>query len=100
MKGITKFVITDILKNRIILFYVLILGLFSWSVFSLEDNISKGILCLLNIILLTVPLISIIFSNIYMYNSAEFIELLVSQPVKRSSIWAALLQKLLMHSAH
>ncbi|MGB4840057.1 MAG: ABC transporter permease subunit, partial [Saprospiraceae bacterium] len=90
MKGITVFVITDILKNRIILFYALILGVFSWSVFSLEDNTSKGILSLLNIILLTVPLVSIIFSNIYMYNSAEFVELLVSQPVKRSSIWAAL----------
>ena len=82
MKGITKFVITDILKNKIILFYALILCVFSWSIFSLEDNTSKGIMSLLNIILLTVPLVSIIFSNIYMYNSAEFIELLVSQPVK------------------
>jgi Cu-processing system permease protein len=45
---------------------------------------------LLNIILLTVPLVSIIFGNIYMYNSAEFIELLVSQPVKRSAIWSSL----------
>ena len=90
MKGITKFVITDILKNKIILFYGLILCVFSWSIFSLEDNTSKGIMSLLNIILLTVPLVSIIFSNIYMYNSAEFIELLVSQPVKRSSIWTSL----------
>lgn len=90
MKGITKFVITDILKNKIILFYALILCVFSWSIFSLEDNTSKGIMSLLNIILLTVPLVSIIFSNIYMYNSAEFIELLVSQPVKRSSIWTSL----------
>jgi Cu-processing system permease protein len=90
MKGITAFVVSDILKNRIIILYALVLGVFSWSIFSLEDNASKGILSLLNIILLTVPLVSIIFSNIYMYNSAEFIELLVSQPVKRSSIWAAL----------
>ena len=90
MNKITAFVISDILKNKIILFYALVLAVFSWSVFSLEDNTSKGILSLLNIILLTVPLVSIIFANIYMYNSAEFIELLVSQPVKRSSIWAAL----------
>ncbi len=89
-QGITKFVITDILKNRIILIYTLILCVFSWSIFSLEDNTSKGIMSLLNIILLTVPLVSIIFANIYMYNSAEFIELLVSQPVKRSAIWSSL----------
>ena len=90
MRGITKFVIIDILKNRIILIYTLILCVFSWSIFSLEDNTSKGIMSLLNVILLTVPLVSIIFGNIYMYNSAEFIELLVSQPVKRSAIWSSL----------
>jgi Cu-processing system permease protein len=90
MRGITKFVIADILKNKIILFYLLVLIIFSWSIFSLEDNTSKGIMSLLNIILLIVPLVSIIFANIYMYNSAEFIELLVSQPVKRATIWTSL----------
>lgn len=90
MRGITKFVIADILKNKIILFYLLVLIIFSWSIFSLEDNTSKGIMSLLNIILLIVPLVSIIFANIYMYNSAEFIELLVSQPVKRATIWMSL----------
>ncbi|MFZ1751459.1 MAG: ABC transporter permease subunit [Saprospiraceae bacterium] len=87
MKKITGFVITDILKNKIVLIYTLVLAVFAWSVFSLEDNTAKGILSLLNLILLTVPLVSIIFSNIYVYNSGEFIELLVSQPVKRSTIW-------------
>jgi len=90
MKKITGFVITDILKNKIILIYTLILVVFSWSVFSLEDNTAKGVLSLLNVILLTVPLVSIIFSNIYMYNSSEFIELLVSQPIQRKTIWASL----------
>ena len=37
-----------------------------------------------------VPLISMIFSAIYMYNSSEFIELLVSQPLKRKTIWLGL----------
>ncbi|MFZ1561318.1 MAG: ABC transporter permease subunit [Saprospiraceae bacterium] len=90
MKKITGFVITDILKNKIILIYTLILAVFSWSVFSLEDNTAKGVLSLLNVILLTVPLVSIIFSNIYMYNSSEFIELLVSQPIQRKTIWSGL----------
>jgi len=37
-----------------------------------------------------VPLVSLIFSAIYMYNSSEFIELLVSQPLKRKAIWLSL----------
>ena len=78
---------TDILRNRIVLLYTLFLFITSFSMFSLEDNTSKGLLSLLNIILIIVPLVSIIFSTIYIYNSAEFIELLVSQPLKRKTIW-------------
>ena len=81
---------TDILRNRIVLIYTIFLFAVSFSMFSLEDNISKGLLSLLNIILIIVPLVSIIFSTIYIYNSAEFIELLVSQPLKRKSIWLSL----------
>ena len=77
----------DILRSKIIIGYTLFLLLVSLSVFSLEDNSSKGLASLLNILLIIVPLISIIFSTIYIYNSAEFIELLVSQPLKRSTLW-------------
>ncbi len=90
MHRITKFIVLDILKNKIILVYLLILAILSWSVFSLEDNSTKGLLTLLNVILLTVPLISVIFSTIYIYNSTEFIELLLSQPIQRKKIWKSL----------
>ena len=90
MNKIIKYVITDILRNKIVLIYSVFLLVASFSVFSLEDNSSKGLLSLLNIILIVVPLVSIIFSTIYMYNSAEFIELLVSQPLKRNTIWLSL----------
>lgn len=70
--------------------YTLFLFILSMSIFSLEDNAAKGLLGLLNIILIIVPLVSLIFSTIYVYNSAEFIELLVSQPLKRKTIWMSL----------
>lgn len=90
MNKILKYVILDIVKNKIVIIYAIILGLFSWSSFSLEDNASKGLLTLLNIILLIVPMVSILFSTIYIYNSSEFIELLVSHPIKRKKIWWSL----------
>ncbi len=90
MNRIIKFVILDILKNRIVLIYTLILAVLSWSIFSLEDNSTKGLLTLLNVILLIVPLVSVIFATIYQYNSAEFIELLLSQPIRRKKIWSGL----------
>lgn len=90
MKKIIKYVIIDILRNKIMLAYTLFLLIISLSIFNLEDNSSKGLLSLLNIILIIVPLVSMLFSAIYVYNSAEFLELLVSQPLKRRSIWLSL----------
>jgi Cu-processing system permease protein len=87
MKKIIKYVIIDILRNKIMLAYTFFLLLFSFTVFNVEDNTAKGLLSLLNIILIIVPLVSILFSAIYVYNSAEFLELMVSQPLKRKTIW-------------
>jgi Cu-processing system permease protein len=90
MNRIIKIIFLDILKNKIILAYTLILAILSWSSFGLEDNSAKGLLTILNIILFTVPLVSILFATIYLYNSTEFIELLLSQPIKRKKIWLSL----------
>ena len=90
MTKIIKYVIIDILRNKIMLTYTAFLLVISLTIFNLEDNSSKGLLSLLNIILIIVPLVSMLFSAIYVYNSAEFVELLVSQPLKRRSIWLSL----------
>lgn len=90
MNRIIKIILLDILKNKIVLGYTFILAILSWSSFALEDNSAKGLLTILNVILFTVPLVSILFATIYLYNSSEFIELLLSQPVKRQKIWFSL----------
>ena len=90
MSKIGHLVLIDIFKNKIVLIYAIVLLIITWSVFMLEDTSGKGLLTLLNVVLLIVPLMSLLFSTIYLYNSAEFIELLVSQPVKRQQIWLSL----------
>ena len=87
---IIKYVLTDLLRNRTILLYTCVLLVLSVSVFMMEDNPEKGIASLLNIVLFVVPLVSIVFSTIYLYNSAEFIALLVSQPLQRQRIWLSI----------
>lgn len=100
MFKVVKYVVIDILRSRVVIGYTLCLLALSLSLFSLEDNVTKGLLSLLNIILLLVPLVSIIFSTIYIYNSSEFIELLLAQPIKRSklllSVYAGLFISLLV----
>jgi len=90
MGKIIKYILLDILRNKIVLAYTTLLFAITFCVFSLEDSTQKGLLTALNLILFIVPLVSIIFSTIYMYNSAEFIELLLSQPLRRRNIWLSL----------
>lgn len=87
MNKIARFILFDILKNKIVLFYTILLFIISWSVLGLESNYTKATLSLLNVVLLVVPLVSVIFSTIYVYNSGQFIELLLSQPITRGKIW-------------
>ena len=72
------------------IFYTMLLLIITFSVFNLEDTSSKGMITMLSMILLIIPLVSIIFSTIYIYNSTEFIELILSQPINRKSIWLSL----------
>ena len=87
MNKIARFILFDILKNKIVILYTILLFIISWSVLGLDNNYTKATLSLLNVVLLVVPLVSIIFSTIYVYNSSQFIELLLSQPVPRGKVW-------------
>jgi Cu-processing system permease protein len=81
-----KYVLLDILKNKMVLFYTLFLVAVSLGLFSMSGDAVKGVASLLNIVLLVCPLLSLIFSTIYFYNSYEFIELLSAQPIQRKTI--------------
>lgn len=83
---LSKYVLYDILKNKIIIAYTLFLLVVSLSMFQMDDNSSKAMLSLLNIVLIVLPLVSLIFTTIHYYNSYEFIELMSSQPMSRSRI--------------
>lgn len=86
MLKLSRYVLYDILRNKVIIAYTLFLFVVAFSLFQLEENSSKAILSLLTIALIVVPLISMIFTTIHYYNSYEFIELMLSQPLSRTKI--------------
>lgn len=87
MNKVTKYVVYDIVRNRFVMGYTLLLLAITMSFFSFESDPNKGLLSLLNIILMVVPLVSIIFSTIHFYNSYEFIELMSAQPLSCKRIF-------------
>lgn len=50
----------------------------------------KTLLSLANVMLFIVPLVTLVYGTIYIYNSREFIELLLAQPLKRWTLFAGL----------
>ncbi|RNI24127.1 ABC transporter permease subunit [Rufibacter latericius] len=87
MRKIIKYVLYDIVRSKIIIAYTLFLLLLSIGLFNLGGSADKGLLSLLNLVLLTVPLISVVFATTHFYNSYEFMELLVAQPIDRRKIF-------------
>lgn len=71
--------------------WVLLLGLFfllsSEAMFRFGSDPSKAMVSLMNIILIIVPLMSLVLGIIYFYQSREFVELLLAQPVTRASVY-------------
>lgn len=86
MFKIAKYVIYDILRSKVLIAYTLFLLVISFSLFSLEEDPSKSLVSLMSVIMIIVPLVSVVFSTTYFYNAYEFIELLVAQPLSRTTI--------------
>jgi Cu-processing system permease protein len=86
MLKISRYVLYDIVRNKVTLAYTAFLFLVSMSLFQMEENPSKAVMSLTNIVLIVVPLVSMVFSTIHWYNSYEFIELMLTQPISRKKV--------------
>jgi Cu-processing system permease protein len=84
---ILKFTFYDMLRSWWAVLYFLFFLVSATSLLYFSGDFTKAVSSLLNIILLIVPLVSIIFGTMFYYNSREFVELLLAQPLKRSSIF-------------
>src|ERR1019366_8798938 len=86
MFKISKYIIYDIVRSKVLIAYTLFLLLASIGLFNIEENGSKSLISLMSIVMVIVPLVSIVFSTTYFYNATEFMELLVAQPMGRTTI--------------
>jgi Cu-processing system permease protein len=72
------------LWSYVYFFFYLLLGV---VLLFLNNDLSNAVITLMNVIIILVPLIGTIFGVMYYYDSREFTELLLAQPVKRSNIF-------------
>lgn len=87
MLKILKYSFYDLIRSRWSYVYLLFYLLLGFVLLFLNNDLSKAVITLMNVIIILVPLIGTIFGVMYYYNSKEFTELLLAQPIKRSSIF-------------
>ncbi|KAA3631054.1 MAG: ABC transporter permease [Bacteroidetes bacterium] len=87
MFKILKYSFFDLMRSRWSYVYFLFYLVLGFVLFFLNNDVNKAVITLLNIIIVLTPLIGTIFGVMYYYSSREFTELLLAQPVKRSSIF-------------
>ena len=80
-----KYNIKNIVRSKWLIGYTLLFFVLTESLFRISGTTSKVHISLMNIMLITIPLVSIMFSAMHTYASREFTELLLSQPIRRSA---------------
>jgi len=87
MGKILKYSFYDLMRSRWSYVYFVFYLLLVFTLLFLNNDLSKAVITLMNVIIILVPLIGTIFGVMYYYNSKEFTELLLAQPLNRSSIF-------------
>lgn len=87
MFKILKYSFFDLMRSSWSYVYFAFYLLLGIVLLFLNNDLSKAVITLMNVIIVLVPLIGTIFGVMYYYNSKEFTELLLAQPLKRSSIF-------------
>lgn len=87
MLKILKYSFFDLIRSRWSYIYFAFYLTLGAVLLFLNNDLSKAVITLMNVIIVLVPLIGTIFGVMYYYNSKEFTELLLAQPLKRSTIF-------------
>lgn len=87
MIKILKYSIADLSRSRWSYIYFLFYLVLGFVLLFLNNNVSKAVITLMNIIIVLTPLIGTIFGIMYYYNSKEFTTLLLAQPIKRTTVF-------------
>lgn len=87
MFKILKYSVYDLVRSRWSYVYLLFYLALGFVLLFLNNDLSKAVITLMNVIVILVPLIGTIFGVMYYYNSREFTALLLALPIRRFSIF-------------
>ena len=87
MFKILQYSFYDLVRSRWSYVYFAFYLVLGFALLFLNSSVSKSVITLMNIIIVLTPMIGTIFGVMYFYSAREFTELLLAQPIKRSTIF-------------
>ncbi|MBT8380343.1 MAG: ABC transporter permease [Ignavibacteria bacterium] len=90
MMKVLRYEIHNTIRSKWVILYTFFFFLLGYTLFSLSSDVNKAYISLMNIVLIVIPLVSLIFGAIYLYSSREFIEMMLSQPIDRKSLFTGI----------
>lgn len=88
MNKVFRYSFLDLIRNRWTMVYFLFFVLTSGGLLYLSGDSTKVLVSIMNVIILLVPLISMIYGLMYMYQVRDYVEILLAQPISRKSIFS------------
>lgn len=92
---IARHEMNDVLRSRWLAGYGLFFLAAAEGLLRFSGNGDKALVSLVSVVLFVIPLVSVVFATVYLYNAREFIELLLAQPIRRRQLFAGLFLGLL-----
>lgn len=87
---VAKFVAGDVFRSKWLIVYTVFFFLMAEGLFRFSGDSGRALVSVMNIVVLLIPAACIIYGAMYFYDAREFIELLLSQPVRRNYLFAGL----------
>lgn len=96
VRQISWLVIKDILRSRWSVANTLFFAIATTGLFHLQADSARVAVSISSLSLIFIPLISLIYTAMYYYSSRDFIELILTQPIGRRSVFLGLLLGILI----
>lgn len=87
---VMKYELSDVVRSRWLVAYTLFFLAATDGLLRFSGGSANAIVSLLNVVLFIVPLVTIVFGTMYLYNAREFTELLLAQPIGRRQLFGGL----------
>ncbi len=87
---ILRYELSDVLRGRWVVAYACFFLLLSEGLLRFGGGGGQAVLSLLNVVLILLPLVSLLFGALYLYNARDFTEMMLAQPVGRGALFAGL----------